>query len=293
MSASTDVAPSPSAPATSPCQEKLDRLGWVAGDVYLVHGVAVEIRTTSPRFGRWLRQTLDTHRASGDPEARFSVAVGDEGAGSTSIHTLYRGIVPLVRSRRVATLARTLLDELEAFSYPRRDDAVFVYGTVVELDGQTALIPSYLAPYLARSRRLIESMGIRMSSGPAVAIEASTGRLRSVPTRLEIPRGAVGRFAARGGSPSEVVDIRRPTGVDVVCWFDREVEESVRPVTRARALYTLASDAANLERLAGVALEALGRLVADARCFELRGDTPRVMLSALVGAVRDRPAATG
>lgn len=292
MSASTDVAAPPSAPATNPCQEKLDRLGWVMGDVYRVHGVAVEIRTTSPRFGRWMRQTLDTHRASGDPEARFSVAVGDEDPGSTSIHTLYRGIVPLVRSRRVSTLARTLLDELEAFSYPRRDDAVFVYATVVELDGQTVLIPSYLAPYLARSRRLIEAKGIRMSSGPAVAVEASTGRLRSAATRLEVPRGVAGRFAAREGSPSEVVDIRRPTGVDVVCWFDRAVQEPMRPVTRARALYTLASDTANLEPMGGEALEALGRLVADARCFELRGDTPRAMLTSLVGAVRDRPAAT-
>jgi hypothetical protein len=263
------------------------------GDVYRVHGVAVEIRTTSSRFGRWLEQTLDAHRASGRPEARFSVAVGDEEPASTSIHTLYRGIVPLVRSRRVSTLARTLLDELEAFSYPRRDDAVFVYGTALALDGRTVLIPSYLAPYLSRSRRLIDSMGIRMSTGPAVAIEDRTGRLRSAATRLDVPSGAAGRFAARERSPSEVLELRRPLRIDVACWFDRSVEEPVRPVTRARALYALASDTANLELMAGTALQALGRLVEGARCFELRGDTPRAMLSALVGAVRGGTAATG
>lgn len=285
-STATPESTAPTPAPSNPCQEKLDRLGWVMGDVYRVHGVSVQIRTTSPGFGRWMDRALDAHRATGDPEARFSVAIGDEGPASTSIHTLYRGIVPLVRSRRVSTLARTLLDELEAFSYPRRDDAVFVYATLVELEGLNVLIPSYLAPYLSRSRRLIEARGIRMSTGPAVAVDPRTGRLRSAPTHLDLPRGAAGHFSSAEPSPPEVVRIDRSLGVDAVCWFDRAVEDAVRPVSRARALYTLASDTANLETMAGTALEALGRLVRDAECLEIRGDTPRAMLSALVDAVR-------
>lgn len=281
-SSSEEVAPS------NPCQERLDRLHWVMGGIYEVHGVAVEIRSTSPGFGRWIERTFEAHRGSGAPAARFSAAVGDEGPGSRSIHALYRGIVPIVRSRRPSTLARTLLGELEAFSYPTRDDAVFVYATAVELDGLTVLIPSYLAPYLARSRRLIESMGIRMSAGPAVGIDARTGRLRTTETHLRVPEGAADRLETRERPDSELVDIRGRR-VDVVCWFSREALDPVGPVSGARSLYTIASDTANLGRLGGEALVALSRVLGPARCFELRGDTPRPMLRALVDAVRAAP----
>ncbi len=270
--------------ASNPCQERLDRLEWVMGDVYRVHGVVVEVRSTSARFGRWMDRTLEAHRGRGAPEAQFSAAVGDEGPSSSSIHTLYRGIVPIVRSRRPSTLGRTLLHELEAFSYPKRDDSLFLYATAVQIDGRTALIPSYLAPYLSRSRRLIEAKGIRMSSGPAVAVDPGTGWLRPPVTRLGLPNGAAGRLAAGERPGSEVVEVRRRTPVDAVCWFARDMDEPVREVSRARSLYTLALETANLERLEGAALTGLEKLVGGARCFELRGDTPRSMLTSLVDA---------
>jgi hypothetical protein len=277
-------------PPSSPCQDRLDRLGWVMGNRYRVHGVDIEIRTTSPRFATWMERTLGSHLAAGDPEVWYSVAVGDESLGSSSIHTLYRGIVPIVRSQRVSTLGRTLLAELDSFSYPRRADAVYLYATVVELDGLTVLIPSYLAPYIARSRRLIESMGIRMSAGPAVALDAGTGNLSPAVSRLEVPKGAASRLAGRDEqSAKEVVDVPSRRHADVVCWFSRGVKEPVRQISRSRALYELASDTANLGVLGGDALEALARLVRGARCFELRGDTPRSMLGALVDAVRAAP----
>jgi hypothetical protein len=275
--------------ATNPCQERLDRLDWVMGDVYRAHGVVVEVRTTSSALGDWIGRTLGANRASGEPEARFSVAVGDEGPGSTSIHTLYRGITPIVRSRRASTLARTLLAELEAFSYPTRDDAVFVYGTIVAFDDRTALIPSYLAPYLSRSRRLIETSGIRMSAGPAVAVDARSGRLRATRTLLEVPPRALGRLTSSEGAPPEPLAVADHPHVDAVCWFSRGQELPVAEISRARALYVLAGDTANLGRLGGDALVSLARLLRDARCFEVRGDTPRAMLASLVDAVRGEP----
>lgn len=270
---------------TNPCQEKLDRLPWVKGDVYRIHEVTVEMRSTSPRFAAWMQRTFVTYRAIGEPDTQLSVAIGDEGPASTSIHTLYRGIVPIVRSRQVSTLARRLVDELESFSYPRRGDAVFVFATLLELDGRSALIPSYLASYLSRSRRLIEQMGIRMSSGPAVAV-GTDGLIGPAALALKLPRGAKSRFGSRDDPSSELTEIRRRRTVDAVCWFSRAVELPVAPVSGARALYDIASDTLNLARLGGDALDVLSRLLAEARCFELRGDTPRSMLLALADAVR-------
>ena len=290
MSAGTALDDAPAAaattsPAPNPCQAKLDRLRWVMGDVYRIHDVEVEIRTTSPRFASWMAHSFQAYRSSGEPDARLSVAIGEEGPEASSIHTLYRGIVPIVRSRHVSTLARGLVDELESFSFPVREDAVFVSATLVEIEGSAVLIPSYLAPYLSRSRRVVEQLGIRMSSGPAVAVDAR-GRVGRAEKALRLPKGATSRMAGDRTAASELVDVRRRRAVDAVCWFSRAATEPVAPVSRARALYAMASDAVNLQRVGGRAVDVLSRLLEGAECFELRGDTPRSMLLALASAVR-------
>jgi hypothetical protein len=125
-----------------------------------------------------------------------------------------------------------------------------------------------------------------MSVGPAVAIDARSGRLRETRTRLQVPRGAVERLTAGDGPRPELLDVREHPRVDAVCWFSRGQEAPVAEISRARALYAIAGDTANLGRLGGDALDPLARLLGASRCFELGGDTPRAMLTALVAAVR-------
>lgn len=251
---------------------------------YRIADLQLDIRTTSEAFGMWMSRSLSAYEVDGTGDSVISVVVGDDG-NPRDVHTLYRGISTVIRTTHLSVLRQALLEELEALSLGDRDDAVFLHATLVTLDGASCVIPSYLAPYLARSRRQIERLDVAMSLGPAVSIDP-TGRLGPVPRRLALPPDAATSLDEITDPTVAELDARAGRRVDAVCWFGQDVREPIRAVSRARALLVLASESVNLRRVPTRALDALRELVAGAACMELRGDTPRSMLLTLSEALR-------
>src|SRR5881392_4040121 len=99
-----DVAEAVQGEQTSPCGQKLDRLGWVVHRQYEIGGERIGVRTTSRAFGEWLDDTFDAYRVRSRPKRfHYSIVIdggrGDEGTAASGaegrskrLHILYLGI---------------------------------------------------------------------------------------------------------------------------------------------------------------------------------------------------------
>ena len=193
-----------------------------------------------------------------------------------------------MRTLQLRTLARALFAELESFSFPDREDAIYLNVGTVRTDEATALIPPALVHHLIRSRPRLERAGLSLSPTHWVAVDPVSGRLMPVPTSLEIPPDALDRLEERGGTDGRgdwsFVDGILP--VAAVCWLGELEDPPLVPMTRGVTLHHIAGQAANLPKLGGRALEGLGRLVGGARCYGLGGDSSREAIDALDRVLR-------
>lgn len=234
----------------------------------------IGVRTTSSAFGQWLDLALSHYRCRGRELPSYSVVIGrspriaGEGRG---IHVLYAGVTPLVRTRRLFTLAQVLLAELETYEFGDRDDAVFVHCGLVSMNGMTALVPSWMVTILAAAgHRRLERAGLGLPVAPAVAVDTASGRVLPARSRLRIPDGIFEALCEMdpSGPNGERSAVQRPIAVDVVVSIQPDLQ-SVAPVPRSLALHSLMAEVANLEAVGSRALGSLGMLVEGATCVGL------------------------
>jgi len=190
---------------------KLDRLGWVVTDWFVIEDYRFGIRTTSHAFAAWLRHALaDYWVGSGDDDEVdpvYSVVVEDGTdptgrQGTKKFHIIYYGTWDIVRTLDVRALAESLLHEIDSFTYPMRDDAVYVEASIVRGNGKTLLIPAFLVPSIAAAgRRLTSKLDLTLPGLMSVALDPQTGNL--------IPPAPYLRFAPDRRSETPLQDGRR------------------------------------------------------------------------------------
>jgi hypothetical protein len=78
--------------------------------------------------------------------------------------------------------------------------------------------------------------------------------------------------------------VREPVSVDVLCSVG--VGELVTAVSKATALYRLATHVMNLQKVGRASLPGLAKLVERAQCFEIRSAKPPESLEAVLLAMR-------
>jgi hypothetical protein len=288
--------------ARSPCMAKLDRLGWVASDWFDIEGYRLGIRSTSQPFSAWLRHTLADHEVEGpeDPDDTpiYSVVVEDGNnptgrRGSTKFHIIYYGTWDIVRTLDIQTLAKSLLHEIHSFTYPIRDDAVFIEASVMRLDGRTVLIPAlFVKPLCEIGRRLQSSLDIALPGQMSVAIDPATGdlvcpepMLRIAPDQERVLRTLIP--LDRAADPRAMIDDRVP--VDLVLGWVREPHPLVRRGPRARAFYEYAKMVRNGHLVKADSIHALARLFerADYREFEYFSSRHAIDVLRAIGEGRD------
>lgn len=241
---------------------------WAVEGTYKLGGVRAGIRTTSEAFGRWVDETLADHRMSRWKDPYYSVVVADQDEpGKRNFHMLYRGIVPLVRTTDLGTLARSFIEEIESLTFRRRSDAIYLGASVISGPTREALIPASYTPSLGTQSRRSEQAGLTLPGSLWVAIDPETGEAVPVRSELGIREDAVERLT--GGTPSaDRFFIDRPRRLDTLCLIHNSPTNALEPVSRSLMLYRLAGVTENLPALGGRrTLEGLGRLVAGADCF--------------------------
>lgn len=258
---------------------------------YRIGGFRLGLRTTSHRFGEWLDEMLAPYRVRLKGDAfYYSIVVGDDAHGpapTRRYHILYKGTVKEIRTLELSELARVFLADLESFMLHRRNDAIYPRASVVSLNGSAAIVPAYFGSQLAGLGRRLQRSGLILHPAPAVAVDHRSGSLVPIHPRIRVPDRALDRLSETFASAVES-NGHRSNGVPdigVVFTLAEIGAPPVRPISKAVALYDLASRTANLGRLGPTVLNGLGRLVRRADCFAMELSSPQCMLDALVATM--------
>jgi len=267
---------------------KLDHLGWVVYRSFGVGPYRFGVRTTSRRFGAWLDSAFAAYRIDDKTEPYLSAVIVErnEGEGQASrrdFHLLYRRTDPLVRTLDTSEVTSTLVGELEACTYPEREDAVYSHAALLSIDDRNVLIPAVLASGIASLGRRVERMGISIPVTFSVAIDTGSGEVVPIRPALDLPPDVLGSAGVAGNGHRPKVT--EPTQVDALFSLGRGSDAGVQPISRARGLHALASVSPNLPTMGRGGLDGLGRLVAGARCYQLERGSVRRMLDDLLLAV--------
>jgi hypothetical protein len=246
----------------------------VACQSYQFGEAEVAVRTTSHEFAEWMDEVFSQYRAEHDVEPAYSVVIGG-GSGNRSgrgYHILYRGILPVVRTLDLPTLARGIMAEFESAYFHERSDALFLRQATVDIGGRAALISSFLAVTLGTLGRKVQKAGVTLPVTDFTAVDLEEGSLVPTPPALDLPADAVDRLAALGsgnGSADRLVIEGALSPEAVLITFGTQL---VEPVSRGVALHQLAASALNLSVVGQRGLDALARLVSGTRCYRLGGD---------------------
>jgi hypothetical protein len=263
----------------------------VAHQSYELEGLLFGIRTDSTVFARWLAETLPAKLVT-DEEANpnYSVVIGSSsGKVGKRFHVLYRDSTVLIRTFDAAELVRTLLADLDSLTFWRRDDAVYVQAALLSTGGIHALFPAELAGDFEGIKRRMVAKKLELPGLRCVAVDLQTGEALAPPHSLEVDDALIAELADEIGSeptPWPRVAVDGATKIDLVCTMGLPRRGPYQPVSRAFALYVLASMAPNLAEVGQAGLEALRRLVERAVCWEIAPDQPRVLAESVLDLFR-------
>jgi hypothetical protein len=294
---------------TSACMAKLNRLDWAVCDWYEVEGYRFGVRTTSPAFAEWARYALSAYAADGPPAVEvdplLSIVVAEDmprEAGSRKLHILYLGTMDVVRSFDLAAVARSFLSEVEAVTFPARDDAVYLEASVIRGGQITALIPTWMVPSInVAGRRIRRRLDVDLPCHLSVAIDASTGHLIAVRETLARPTDSIDVLV--GWSRSPAADRRafvdRELAIDRVVVFPSGPSPiGVHRISRGPVVYDLAQAIRNLSRVGGRGLEAVGRALGAAEVLQVQWANTQQLIDVVAEVLRrdghaaDRTSAT-
>jgi hypothetical protein len=264
---------------TSPCQEKLDRLGWVTCEWFEVDGYRFAIRSTSAMFGAWVGETLAHYRSPRQPadhpsDALYSVVAEDEPReeelARRRFSIIYQSGWGIVRTMDLPFLAEQLIRHVDALRAPIRDDAIFLEVGTVVVDGNVCIIPAVLQPAVQKANRRARRAGLVCPGGMHAAIDLDTGDLIPSVIQLRIPPDAFNDARKRFADRADEMTWQpfAPTPVSALLFAGGDGPAHLHPVSRATALRELAPRIRNVRVLGGAAFRGLSRLVAEASCYE-------------------------
>jgi len=265
--------------------DELGDLGWVAHRSYELEGYIFGVRTNSDAFCAWLDNALADHRIP-DKEAdpNFSVLIGEPGKVGKSYHILYKDSTSLMRTFDLPALGRALLSEIEAVSFPRRDDAIYMQYALVSARGTKALIPAELVSFFDQVARKVDRAGVTLPVTAFTAVDLESGELIPTPRTLGLDEEAaepLARIASADGWPARAT-LDRPANVDVICGMGYLREVAFAPISRGVALFTLTAFTKNLPVLRQSGLEGLRRLIEGVPCYQLTAEHHDEMLESLL-----------
>jgi hypothetical protein len=274
--------------------EKLDRLVWAVHRRYKVGEHEIRLRSSTETIAEWLDTTLALYRMD-DPHPDdlydYSLILPDDGeaAGRAArpLTILYRGTWQILRTSDPATAGRVLLEELESLIFDQRTDAIYVDSTLISAHGSSALVTSSIIPGLQQHLRYAEQKGLTFAASTFAAVDPATGTCVPVQGELDTPGDAEERFrrSFNSNGNGDRFTIRDPVRIGTLV-ISMPVNVLVTRLSAAGAVYRLATNTFNLERLGGRALSGLETLVRGASCYALGAGDARAVIDAISDAVQ-------
>jgi hypothetical protein len=272
--------------------DKLDHLGWVVSSSFAIGDVRFGVRSTSPSFGAWLSTTLGAYEVEDVEEFLYSVVVPEPPAGGKAKEfcILYKGSTAIIRTLDPVTVGRGLLAELEGLRFHERDDAVYVTASIVDVAGTPTLVPSSLAPGLAKLGRRAGKLGVGIPGELSVAIDMETATVVPVRRTLDVPDDALRRLAEAcpwtGRDGLRFVDA--PETIEAFLVPATDPEAPLQPARKGFALANLAGWTLNLQVVGGRGLDALGRFVEKTAAYGSAWTDTAEIMEQLASTMKER-----
>lgn len=272
--------------------DKLDHLGWVVSRSYAIGDVRFAVRSTSHAFSAWLSETLAAYEVDDVEDYLYSIVVPDPppaGKKPKEFCILYKGSSAVVRTLDPASLGRGLLTELDGHRLHDLDDAVYLTASVAEVGGEPVLIPSSLAPGLAKLGRRAAKLGLGVPGQFAIGVGFGSEGIVPLPATLDLPDDPIGSLTETLGwsGPDGLRFVAEPGDVRAVLVQTQEPAETALPVRKGYALANLTSWALNLQRTGGRGLQALGRFAERTPCYGSTWTDAAEAISRLAGALQE------
>lgn len=272
--------------------DKLDHLGWVVSSSFAIGDVRFAVRSTSPSFGAWLSTALGAYEVEDVEEFLYSVVVPEPPVDGKAKEfcILYKGSTAIVRTLDPVTIGRGLLAELEGLRFHERDDAVYVTASIVDVAGVPTLVPSSIAPGLAKLGRRAGKLGVGIPGELTVAIDMETATVVPVRRTLDVPEDALERLAEAcpwtGRDGLRFVDAPETVRAFLVPATDPEAP--LQPARKGFALANLAGWTLNLHVVGGRGLDALGRFVEKTTAYGSAWTDTAEIMEQLAATMKER-----
>jgi hypothetical protein len=270
--------------------DKLDHLGWVVSSSFAIGGVRFAVRSTSHAFGEWLTDTLGPYEVEDVEEFLYSVVVPEPPADGKAKEfcILYKGSTAIIRTLDPITLGRSVLAELESLGFHERDDAVYVMASVVDVAGVPTLVPSSIAPGLAKLGRRAAKLGVAIPGELTVAIDIETASVVPSVHTLDVPDDTLERLA--DACPWEGRDglrfVGAPETVQAILVSATDPDAPLQQARKGYALANLAGWTLNLQSVGGRGLDALGRFVERTDAYESSWTDTAELMDRLAGQMK-------
>jgi hypothetical protein len=272
--------------------DKLDHLGWVVSSSFAIGDVRFAVRSTSSAFGEWLVSVLGAYEVDDVEDYLYSVVVPEppDDGKAKEFCILYKGSTAIVRTLDPITAGRSVLAELEGLAFHDRSDAVYVMASLVDIAGVPTLVPSSIAPGLAKLGRRAGKLGVGIPGELTVAIDVDTASVIPVLPTLDLPDDTLDRLA--GACPWEGRDglrfVKTPEDVRAILVPSSDPEVPVRTSRKGFALANLAGWTLNLQNVGGRGLDALGRFVERTATYEAAWTDTADVVSRLAATMKER-----
>jgi len=273
---------------SSPCLEKLDRLGWTAGLAFRAYGARIGIRVTDSDALTSVRSLLPTGAVpSDDPAVDHLVSFVVGGvlpvSGVRRFHLLYAGAKRLIRTFEGNEVLGALEHHLELAVAETARRRLFIHAGVVGWRGRAILLPG--PSHSGKSRlvaSLLEAGADYLSDEYAVLDER--GRVHPYPRPLvlrekggtrRIPPAELGAATARAPLP---------VGLVAVTWYERGARWRPEARSPGRAILDLLTHTVLVRKSPERVLATLACVTPDASTLVgVRGesdDAARLLLEA-------------
>jgi hypothetical protein len=290
-------APVPQRRSSSPCMAKLDRLAWATCDWFAIQDYRFGVRSTSARFGEWVRYALSSYRVDGpletDGDPLYALIVEDDahpsGRAAKHLHILYYGTFGIVRTLDVMAVARSFVAEIESLTFPIRDDAVYLEASLIRAQDRTVLIPTLMVPDVSSAgRRIRASIDLALPAHMSIALDPVSGHAIPVTRTLDIPDDVLDVVehyvpVASQGDVRAVVD--RELAIDRIVMLGNVGEPGLVPSSRGPVLFELTRSIRNLAKVGGDGVRTIARLVAGADVVQARWGTTAQLVGTITAAV--------
>lgn len=272
-----------------PCWNKLERVGWAAGQAFVSHGHRFGIRVSDSAVWPEVAAGLPPGSAAAESplvDSLYSLKVAAPSAAGSRVrgrHLLYHGTALVARTVDLAEALAALESHLHGQIASAASEYLFVHAGVVGWSGQAILVPGRSFSGKTSLTAALLAAGADYFSDEYAVLD-SEGRVHPYPKTLSL-RGADGqpletRTAESLGGRTASVPL--PVGLILDTKYAAGKRWRPRPVSAGAALFTLLDNTVQVRSRPQWALEILQNAVAGAAAVKsTRGDADIVAAWAL------------